>query len=71
MNTAVKNWGVEGTCHFMQDTRGKIGMLRKQREKRETERSCFDHEKTVRMQGTNSYEKQASLIPMVIKQLVF
>lgn len=46
-------------------------MLRKQREKRETERSCFDHEKTVRMQGTNSYEKQASLIPMVIKQLVF
>lgn len=46
-------------------------MLRKQRQKREAERSCFDHEKTVRMQGTNTYEKQASLILMVIEQLVF
>lgn len=74
MNTAVKNWGVEGTCHFMhwtEDIRGKMGMLRKQRQKREAERSCFDHEKTVRMQGTNTYEKQASLILMVIEQLVF
>lgn len=39
--------------------------------KMEAERCCFDHKKTVRMQGTNTYEKQALLIPTVIGQLVF